>query len=429
MLEIINVINVHKSFRVYSDKKHTLKEKLIHFGRSGYTEHHVLKGVDLHIQKGDTVALIGENGSGKSTLLKLMSGIIYPDLGQISMNGKVSSLLELGAGFHPDFSGRENIYNNASIFGLSRKQIENRFEQIVAFSELEEFIDNPVRTYSSGMYMRLAFSVAINVDADILLIDEILSVGDAHFQKKCMNMIRHLKRQGMTIVLVTHDMGAADRISDYTVWLEDGIIRQSGESRMVIDQYLLELERKNNPRAISTAPHEPAQENKASEQAEDHPHPDESSDSFMAKPSENRWGNQSATIENFLVYNNKNESVNLVNSGDPIRIQLDYRINIDVENIVFGIAISNMDGITCVATNSLIRHVDTSSIPRNGSVYVDIHSLNLAEGTYTLDVACHDEDGQPYDFIKDAMTISVFSVTKDAGIYIPEQTWTFPISG
>ena len=242
---IIHIQNVNKSYRIYSDKYHTLKERLLHFGNSKYTVHPVLTGVNFEVEKGKAIALIGENGSGKSTLLKLMSGIIYPDKGKITMSGKVSSLLELGAGFHPDFSGRENIYNNASIFGLSRRQIDERYDRIVAFSELEEFIDNPVRTYSSGMYMRLAFSVAINVDADILLIDEILAVGDAHFQNKCLNMIRQLKSKGVTIILVTHDMGAAERICDYTVWLEAGTIRESGESREIIDMYLLFLAEKN----------------------------------------------------------------------------------------------------------------------------------------------------------------------------------------
>ena len=184
----IIVDNVYKTFNVYLDKANTIKEKLLFlFSRNRKEKREVLSGINAKIKKGEVVALIGTNGSGKSTLLKLMTKIIYPNKGRITTNGKLTSLLELGAGFHPDFSGRENIYFNASIFGLTKKEIDERLDNIIEFSELEHFIDNPVRTYSSGMYMRLAFSVAINVDADILLIDEILSVGDEHFQNKCFN--------------------------------------------------------------------------------------------------------------------------------------------------------------------------------------------------------------------------------------------------
>ena len=195
MEDKIIVENVYKSFNVYQDKASTIKEKLLFFSRNRKEKIEVLKNINLKIKQGETVGLIGVNGSGKSTLLKLMTKIIYPDSGKITTNGKLTSLLELGAGFHPDFSGRENIYFNASIFGLTRKEIDARLNDIIEFSELGEFIDNPVRTYSSGMYMRLAFSVAINVDAEILLIDEILSVGDQHFQEKCYNKMTELKEQ------------------------------------------------------------------------------------------------------------------------------------------------------------------------------------------------------------------------------------------
>ena len=194
----------------------------------------------MTIKNGEAVALIGVNGSGKSTLLKLMTKIIYPTKGEIITNGKLTSLLELGAGFHPDFSGRENIYFNASIFGLTKKQIDSRLEEIIEFSELRDFIDNPVRTYSSGMFMRLAFAVAINVDADILLVDEILSVGDQHFQEKCLNKMKELKAQGKTMVFVTHSLGSARELCDRAVWLNKGRIQLDGDVNEVIDEYLKE---------------------------------------------------------------------------------------------------------------------------------------------------------------------------------------------
>ena len=196
----IIVKHVYKTFNIYMDKANSLKEKMLFWNRNKKEKREVLKDINLTIKNGEAVALIGVNGSGKSTLLKLMTKIIYPNKGEIITNGKLTSLLELGAGFHPDFSGRENIYFNASIFGLTRKEIDKRIDQIIEFSELGSYIDNPVRTYSSGMYMRLAFAVAINVDAEILLVDEILAVGDQHFQEKCIAKMKELKEQGKTMV-------------------------------------------------------------------------------------------------------------------------------------------------------------------------------------------------------------------------------------
>ncbi len=237
----IKITHVSKDFKLYYDKAHTLKEKLLFFSKKNKDKNHilhVLKDINLEIKKGETVALIGTNGSGKSTLLKLMNRIIYPNTGRISVNGKLTSLIELGAGFHDDFTGRENIYFNASIFGLTKEQIDKKIDDIISFSELGEFIDNPVRTYSSGMYMRLAFSVAINVEADILLIDEILAVGDQHFQDKCFTKLKELKSQGKTIVIVTHSMTQVKAFCDRAVWLYEGKIRDDGPVNRVLEEYL-----------------------------------------------------------------------------------------------------------------------------------------------------------------------------------------------
>ena len=235
----IKVNHVYKSFNVYYDRANTLKERLLFIGRNKKREKRkILNDINIDIKKGETVALIGVNGSGKSTLLKLMTQIIFPNKGTIETHGKLTSLLELGAGFHPDFSGRENIYFNSSIFGLTKKEIDSRLEQIIEFSELGELIDNPVRTYSSGQYMRLAFSVAINVDAEILLIDEILSVGDQHFQEKCFNKMRELKKEGKTMVFVTHSMESVRSLCDRAIWLYNGKVRMDGNTDEVVNEYL-----------------------------------------------------------------------------------------------------------------------------------------------------------------------------------------------
>lgn len=232
----IQVNSLSKAYRMYHDRAITLKERVL-FRRNSFSRHQVLSDVSFEVEWGRSLGLIGRNGSGKSTLLKLLTGIIYPDTGRIDIHGKVSSLLELGAGFHPDFSGRENIYNNASVFGLARRDIDDRYASILEFSELGEYIDSPVRTYSSGMYMRLAFSIAISVDAEVILIDEILAVGDAHFQNKCFNRIDELRRAGKTIVLVTHALDTVQRFCDHVMWLDGGSIRMTGTPADVLPEY------------------------------------------------------------------------------------------------------------------------------------------------------------------------------------------------
>ena len=234
----IKVENLTKEFKLFYDKPTTLKERLVFWNRKKEDSRTVLKNINLNIKKGETVALIGTNGSGKSTLLKLMTKIIYPTKGSLITNGKLTSLLELGAGFHPDFTGRENIYFNASIFGLTKEEIERRVDEIIEFSELGEFIDSPVRTYSSGMYMRLAFSVAINVDAEILLIDEILAVGDQHFQDKCFAKLEELAKSKMTIVIVSHSLDSIKKLCNRAIWINEGKVAMDGKCSDVISEYL-----------------------------------------------------------------------------------------------------------------------------------------------------------------------------------------------
>mgnify|MGYP000078568349 CR=1 FL=1 len=237
----IEIRNLSKSFKVQYDKARTLKELFIRHNTNKTATHEVLKNISLDIHKGETVALIGTNGSGKSTLLKLMTRIIYPTTGTLRTNGKLTSLLELGAGFHPDFTGRENIYFNAAIFGLNETQIEERIDKIIEFSELGKAIDEPIRTYSSGMYMRLAFSIAINVDAEILLIDEILAVGDQHFQDKCYAKLEELKESDMTIVIVSHSLEVVKKLCDRCIWIYNGEIREDGDPIFVISEYLKQI--------------------------------------------------------------------------------------------------------------------------------------------------------------------------------------------
>lgn len=241
----IEVENVTKSFKIYYDRGKTLKEMTLFKNRRTFKRLEVLKEISFKVPKGEAIGIIGQNGCGKSTTLKLLTKIMYPDSGTINMSGRVSSLIELGAGFHPDMSGRDNIYINASIFGLTKKEIDKKYDSIVAFSELIDFIDNPVRTYSSGMYMRLAFSVAINVEADILLIDEILAVGDIAFQEKCFNKLKEIKEKGTTIVIVSHSLNQIEKICDRTIWLHEGKVYKEGRPEVVNYEYLMYMQSRN----------------------------------------------------------------------------------------------------------------------------------------------------------------------------------------
>jgi ABC-2 type transport system ATP-binding protein len=246
----IRIVNVKKKFKSYIDKAGSFKERFLRPNSKNHEDIWVLRGIDLDIKRGEVVGIIGKNGCGKSTLLKLLTKILYPNEGKIETKGRVSSLIELGAGFHPDMSGRENIYTNASIFGIKHKEVDQRLDDIIRFSELEDFIDQPVRTYSSGMYMRLAFAVAINVNADILLIDEILAVGDSAFQKKCFEKLKEIKTNGTTIVIVSHSMDQLYKICDRLIWIENGLIKDEGVPRFIGEAYLAEMEGKRLERIV-----------------------------------------------------------------------------------------------------------------------------------------------------------------------------------
>jgi len=234
---VVEIKDLWKKFQVYQDKTISLKERIIFWGRQRTEGFWALRNINLAVPKGKTIGLIGRNGSGKSTLLKIISRILYPTQGEVKVRGKLSTLLELGAGFHPDFTGRENIFLNASILGFTRKEIKEKLNDIVEFAELGDFIDNPVRNYSSGMYMRLGFAVAVHVDPDILLIDEVLSVGDLAFQEKCLTRIQDMQKQGKTIILVTHAPKQVEDLCDIAVWLDHGEAKLQGPAQEVAQAY------------------------------------------------------------------------------------------------------------------------------------------------------------------------------------------------
>ena len=419
----IEVKNVKKSFKIYYDKGSQLKEKILFRNRNRYEKREVLKGISFSVKKGEAIGLIGHNGCGKSTTLKLLTRIIYPDEGVIEMSGRVSSLIELGAGFHPDMSGRENIYTNASIFGLSRKEIDDRIQDIIDFSEIEEFIDNPVRTYSSGMYMRLAFSVAINVDADILLIDEILGVGDSGFQTKCFNRLREIKSKGTTIVIVSHSLGQIEQICDRSLWIHEGNIVEEGKPREVHPKYMeyMAMERKN----IADKEYE---KNKKKE--ENNNDIGLSEDALEKKnldvdfANKKRWGNGDVKIKSAILSNEMKETDTFV-SGEKMRLKIKYEVNKCIEDACVGIAIVRTDGVVCYGTNTLIDGKDKFSLYEDGEIYFEVPNIPLITGQYVMDIAINGGDGTVTDYWSEAVKFNVFSKIQDVGIMRMEHNWKF----
>ena len=401
----IEVNNLTKHFKVYFDKGSELKERALFWKRNKYENRTVLDNISFSIKKGEAVGLIGKNGCGKSTTLKLLTKIIYPSSGSIEMCGRVSSLIELGAGFHPDMSGRENIYTNASIFGLTKKEIDARLQDIIDFSELAEFIDNPVRTYSSGMYMRLAFSVAINVDADILLIDEILAVGDANFQAKCFNKLREIKAAGTTIVIVSHSLGQIEQICDRSIWIKDGVIEMEGEPKDVHLHYLDYM----NKERMDQAEKDRIREETRAAQARNN----------------KRYGDKRVQFTEVKMLNGNGEEQRTFKTGESITLDLSYSVKEKVTDGVFGFGIFRSDGLWCYGTNTRIDRFDNFDIEEDGHYQVKLDEVMLIPGEYWVDVTIEWGEGNPVDYYKEAMRFEVVSNVTDVGVLRVPHSWTF----
>jgi ABC-type polysaccharide/polyol phosphate transport system ATPase subunit len=419
----IEVRDVHKIYRRYGRRKQfaTLKSALL----SGSvrrdmrpdTVFEALKGVSFDVAKGRTFAIVGRNGSGKSTMLKLIAGIGKPTSGAVRVDGRVSALIELGAGFHPEISGRENVYINGLMLGLSRREITRRFDEIVRFAEVEEFIDAPVKTYSSGMYMRLGFAVAINVDPDVLLVDEVLAVGDEAFTHKCLDKFAEFRRRGRTILLVTHSLDLVTRFCDEALWLDSGVAKQHGDPKRVVDAYLMDVAGQENVQLATEAPHPPSPEPRAPTPAGE---PED-----MFKASEGRWGSREAEITSVEMTGASGQPAHLFQSGERVEIRLHVRANHRVHDFAFGVGLFNAEGVCCYGTNTAIEGGAPSELSGEGLVIFAIDALNLVEGTYKLDVAVHRQDGVPYDYHRLLYTFRVKSPQKDVGVFRPPHTWSF----
>jgi ABC-type polysaccharide/polyol phosphate transport system ATPase subunit len=409
----IEVENVSRVYQKYSARHRfqTFKSALVKgdLFRSLKADELVtaLEGINIQVPKGQTFGVIGENGSGKSTLLKLVAGIAKPTQGRIRTEGKVSALIELGAGFHPEITGRENVYINGIMLGLTKREISAKFDNIVEFAELQDFIDAPVKTYSSGMYMRLGFAIAINVNPDILLIDEVLAVGDASFVPKCLDRIDDFRRRQKTILFVSHDLSTVEKICDRVAWLKDGKIQMTGEAKRTIDAYLQDVAEKQ----------EMDFEKRRKESPGEH--------RWEEGKRENRWGKREVEITRVSLKTLTGEEKNVYSPDQGMLMEMDVLAPVPTEDFVFGVGIFNSQGISCYGTNTRLEGFEPVSLSGKGKVILCIDRLNLINGTYYLDVAVHKADGYPYDYHRNLYSFLVSSDHKDVGVSRIGHTWSF----
>ena len=370
-----------------------------------------LDHVSFDIPKGCTYGILGENGSGKSTTLKLLAGITKPSSGSLEVSGRVSALIELGAGFHPEISGRENVVINGVMLGLTRAEIARRFDEIVEFAEMKDFIDAPVKTYSSGMYARLGFAVAIHVDPDILLIDEVLAVGDEAFTRKCLEKIGEFRRRGKTIVIVTHSLGLVEKMCDEALWLRKGKAVDSGDPKRVVDAYLSFVAGKENEllgqqeQIEVTRSQEPVQ-NQAPEE-------------------KRRWGSGEIVLTEVQLRDAQDRMAHVFVPGDTLRVAVTGEAKSPVEDFVFGVGIFTADGTAVYGTNTHIEEFKSKRAAGPFAFTFEVRDLRLVEGSYLLDVAAHRKDGTPYDYHRGLYAFRVRSRIKDVGVYRPHHVWTF----
>ena len=436
-MNAIEVTNASKVYRRYSRRRQfsTLKSALL--SRSLIRNLRpdetfaAVSDVTFSVPRGRTLGVIGRNGSGKSTLLKLVAGITKPTIGRVHVNGRISALIELGAGFHPEISGRENVFINGIMLGLSKREITSRFDEIVEFAEMQDFIDAPVKTYSSGMYMRLGFAVAINVDPDVLLVDEVLAVGDEGFTHKCLDKFAEFKRRGKTILLVTHSLGLVERFCDEALWMDGGRLQGIGDPKRVVGAYITEVEvgeerqlaagdAKAQESAETVSPDEPA-----SAVLPDHPIETAGGPADMFRATEGRWGSREIEITDVQLSGADGAAGHVFQSGQPLTVRIGLRSPVEIDDFVIGIGIFNAEGVCCYGTNTNIEELKAVRIIGDADARFTIESLDLVEGTYKLDVAIHKLDGYPYDYHRLLYTFRVKSRTKDVGIYRPRHEWRF----
>ncbi len=433
-MRAIEVDHVTKVYRRYARRRQfaTLKSALLGGtlvrDLNSDEKFAAVRDVSFDVRAGCTFGVIGRNGSGKSTMLKLVAGITKPTEGHVRVDGRVSALIELGAGFHPEISGRENVFINGIMLGLTKRDITRRFDEIVEFAEMGDFIDAPVKTYSSGMYMRLGFAVAIHVDPAVLLVDEVLAVGDEAFTHKCLDKFAEFRRRGKTILLVTHNLQLVERFCDEALWLDAGRARGSGDPRRVVDEYVSDVAKSEErhlaaedarARQVVAVASPPAPE-PAAEQA---PPADAPSNMFQA--TEGRWGSREVEITDVALVGENGEPAHVFRSGERLEVRMKVRAAEPTTDFVFGIGLFTAEAVLVHGTNTRMEEYEPQELSGEGEVRFLIDRLDLVEGSYKLDVAVHTAEGSAYDYHRLLYSFRVKSHTKDVGIYRPVHSWSF----
>ncbi len=461
----VQVKDVTKFYKKFANQHKflTIKSALVNktlFGDLQASERfEALRGVSFDVRTGKTLGIIGENGSGKSTMLKILAGISRPTSGTVMTQGRISALIELGAGFHPEISGRENIFINGVVLGLTRREIQEKYQEIVQFAELEDFIENPVKSYSSGMFMRLGFAIAINVNPEILLIDEVLAVGDASFVPKCLDKISEFRRHGKTIIFVSHDLSTIERICDDVIWMKKGQIEMRGYPKRVVDAYLeyvgikdedkskLQHEKEEAQAQQAASPPEekapappapkeeklPAMQAKEAEkspapqpqEAEKAPAPPPEEEKPEPRDKEKRWGSREIEISKVKMFSRAGKEKYIFKADEPMVIEFAVQAHATEHDFVFGIGVYNSEGICCYGSNTLLESFMANSISGKGKVRLQVPALGLVNGSYFLDVAVHKRDGFPFDYHHFQYTFRVTSKHRDVGIARIPHRWEF----
>ena len=374
-----------------------------------------LDRVSFEVARGEAFGIVGGNGSGKSTLLKLIAGILKPTTGTIAVSGRVAALIELGAGFHPEISGRENIFINGAVLGLERREIAARYERIVEFSGLGDFLEEPVKNYSSGMYVRLGFAVAIHTDPEILLVDEVLAVGDEAFAHRCLRRIEELLAAGRTVIFVSHALGLVEDLCDRVLWLEGGRVRESGAPRRVVDAYRLDVAREESRE------HQVEKETREREGSEAAASEAESSPTGETL----RWGSGAVEIEGVRLVDAAGVERYHFASGESVEFEIRCRARLAVTDFVFGVGLFTPRGVEVFGTNTDLDGHACERLDGEATARLVCPALRLAPGEYLVDVAVHARDGEPYDYRRKLLAFTVTSTGGGAGVYFPEHRWSF----
>ena len=428
-MKAVQLTGVGKKYLVSHEKQALIRHILPSILKiKDYEEFWALKDIDLTIDKGNSLAIVGPNGAGKTTLLNILAGITIPTEGLLKVEGKVSALLGLGAGFHPELTGEENIYLNASILGLKALEVRKKFDQIVSFSELGNFINAPLKTYSAGMCMRLGFAVAVHVDFDILLIDEILSVGDLSFQEKCINKLKEFRNQGRTLLMVSQSMGLIKDLSDLAVFLNRGKIELFDRTEKVIDYY----ENKIAKTHIESSPRPeepPAVKKVIKEPVADHPISIDQYFKTRTIVAKEGWGTKSGNkdllITKVRFLNGFRRQTNTFRTGDRLKVIVDYTVNKEIENPHFGVAIFREDGLYCYGPNTRFDNMNFKKLKKGkGKFCIEYKRLNLPPGKYRVSVVVWEKDEKfAYDYHNAYYNFTVISDKMDHGVLFLDHKW------